>query len=190
MTKKEKRQRHYFADKSPSSQTYGFSSSYVWMWQLDPKEDWAPENWCFWTVVFEKILKSPLDCKEIKPVNPKENQSWIFIERTDAEAPILWPPDGKEKRKRKDLMLGMTEGRRRRGQQRTRWLDGITSSMDMSLSKFQEMVDREAWYTAIHWVTKRHDWVTELKSVAHQDLLSMEFSRQECWSGLPFHSPG
>ena len=84
-------------NKDLSSQGYGFSSSHVWMWELDYKESWAPKNWCFWTVVLEKTLKSPLDCKEIKPVNPKGNQSWIFIGRTDAEAetPILWPPDGK-----------------------------------------------------------------------------------------------
>ena len=92
-----KKQRHYFADKDPSSQGYGFSSSHVWMWELDCEESWAPKNWCFWTVVLEKTLESPLDCKEIKPVHPKGNQSWIFIERTDtkAEAPLLWPPDVK-----------------------------------------------------------------------------------------------
>ena len=80
-----------------SSQSYGFSSSHVWMWELDYKESWVPKNWCFWTVVLEKTLESPLDCKEIQPVHPKENQSWIFIGRTDAEAetPILWPPDMK-----------------------------------------------------------------------------------------------
>ena len=92
-----KKQRHYFADKGPSSQNYGFSSSHVWIWGLDYKESWAPKNWCFWTVVLEKTLQSLLDCKEIKPVNPKGNQPWIFIGRTDAEAetPILWPPDVK-----------------------------------------------------------------------------------------------
>ena len=86
---------HYFADKGPSSQSYGFSSSHAWMWELDYKQSWAPKNWCFWTVVMEKILESLLDCKEIKSVNPKGNQSWIFIGRTDpeAESPILWPPN-------------------------------------------------------------------------------------------------
>ena len=86
---------HYFANKGPSSQSYGFFSSHVWMWELDHKENWAPNNWCFWTVVLEKALENPLDCKEIKPVKAKGNQSWILIERTDAEAeaPILWPPD-------------------------------------------------------------------------------------------------
>ena len=90
-----KKQRHYFANKGPSSQGYGFSSSHVWMWELDYKESWAQKNWCFWTVVLEKTLKNPLDCKEIQPVHPKGNQSWIFIGRTDVEAetPILWPPD-------------------------------------------------------------------------------------------------
>ena len=92
-----KKQRHYFANKTPSGQSYGFSSSHVWMWELDHKESWAPKYWCFWTVVLEKTLESPLDCKEIKPVHPKENQSWIFIASTDAETeiPILWPPDAK-----------------------------------------------------------------------------------------------
>ena len=92
-----KKQRHYFANKGPSSQSYGFSSSHVWMWELDYKESWAPKNCCFWTVVLEKTLESPLDCKEIKQVNPKRNQSWIFTGRTNAKAgaPILWPPDVK-----------------------------------------------------------------------------------------------
>ena len=89
--------RHYFASKGPSSQSYGFFSSHVWMWELDYKDSWAVKNWCFWTVVLEKTLESPFDRKEIQPVNPKGNQSWIFIGSTDAEAetPILWPPDGK-----------------------------------------------------------------------------------------------
>ena len=92
-----KKQRHYFANKGPSSQSYGFSSSHVWMWELDGEESWVSKDWCFWTVVLEKTLESPLDCKETQPGNPKRNQSWIFIGRTDAEAetPILWPPDVK-----------------------------------------------------------------------------------------------
>ena len=91
------KQRHYFANKGPSSQSYGFSSSHVWMWELDYKESWALKNWCFWTVVLVKTLESPLGCKEIQPVHPKGNQSWIFTGRTKAEAetPILWPPDMK-----------------------------------------------------------------------------------------------
>ena len=92
-----KKQRHYFASKGLSSQGYGLSSSHVWMWELDCKESWAVKNWCFWTVLLEKTLESPLDCKEIQPVHPKGNQSWIFIGRTGAEAetPILFPPDAK-----------------------------------------------------------------------------------------------
>ena len=91
------KQRYYFANKGPSSQGYCFSSGHVWMWELDYKENRAPKNWCFWTVVLEKTLESPLDCKEIQPVNPKGDQSWMFIVRTDgeAEAPIFWPPDVK-----------------------------------------------------------------------------------------------
>ena len=92
-----RKQRHYFPNKGASSQSYDFSSSHVWMWELTYKEIWATKNWCFWTMVLEKTLESPLDCKEIKPVHPKGNQSWIFIGRTDAETeiPILWPPDVK-----------------------------------------------------------------------------------------------
>ena len=91
------KQRHYFANKGPSSQGYGFSSGHVWMWELDCAESWAPKNWCFWTVVLEKTLESPLDCKEIQPVHPKGDQSGVFFGRTDVEAetPILWPPDAK-----------------------------------------------------------------------------------------------
>jgi len=92
-----KKQRHYFSNKSPSSQGYGFSSGHVWIWKLDYEESWVPKNWCFWTVVLEKTLESPLDCKEIQPVHSKGDQSWMFIGKTDVEAetPILWPPDMK-----------------------------------------------------------------------------------------------
>ena len=138
-----KKQRYYFANEGPSSQSYGFSNCHVWMWELDHKESWALKNWCFWTVVLEKILESPLDCKEIQPVHSEWDQYWIFIGRNDAEAeaPILWPPDGKnwliknKKQTKKTLMLVKIEDRKRRGWQRTRWLDGITDSLDVSLSK-------------------------------------------------------
>ena len=149
-----KKQRHYFANKGPSSQSYGFSNSHVWMWKLDHKEGWRLKNWRFWTVVLEKTIESPLDCKEIQPVHPKGNQSWIFIGRTDAEAenPILWPPDVKSKLTGKTLMLGKIEGSRRRGRQR---IESITDSTDVSLLKLQELAkDREVWQAAIHGVTK------------------------------------
>ena len=136
-----KKQRHYFANKGPCSQSYSFSSTYVWMWELNCKESWAPKNWCLWTVVLENTLESHLNCKEIKPVHPKGNQSWIFIGKTDAEAetPILWPHDAKNWLMEKILMLGKIEGRRRRKQQRMRWLDGITYLMDMSLLKLMSI---------------------------------------------------
>ena len=112
-----KKQRHSFANKGPSSQSYGFCSSHVWMWELVYKESWAPKNWCFWTVVLEKTLESPLDCKEVQPVHPSGNQSWMFIGKTDAEAetPILWPPDTKSWLIWKDPDAGKDWGREDKG---------------------------------------------------------------------------
>ena len=154
-----KKQRHCFVNKGPSSQNYGFSSSHVWMWELDYKESWVPKNWCFWTGLLEKTLESPLDCKEIQPVHPKGNQSWILTGRTDAEAetPILWPPDvnkwliGKdpdaekdwrqEKRMTEDEMVGWHH-----------WLN--EHGFEQAPGKRQGI-----WHAAVHGITKSGTWL-------------------------------
>ena len=141
-----------------------WSQPWKWLWELNCEESWAPKNWFFWTVVLEKTLESPLDCKEIQPVHPKGDQSWVFIEglmlklKLQYFGHLMWRVDSLEK----ILMLGGIGGRRRRGWQRMRWLDGITDLMHMSLGELQKVVmDREAWRAVIHGVAKSRTRVSD-----------------------------
>ena len=159
-----KNQRHHFADKGPYSQSYSFSSSHIWMWELDHKEGWELKSWCFQIVVLEKTLESPFDCNEIKLVNPKGNQSWIFIGRTDAkgEAPILWPPDAKSQLIGKDPDAGKDwrqEGKGMTEDEMVGWCHWVNGH------EFEQAPgDGEGQGSLAMGVTVRHDWATEQQS--------------------------
>ena len=175
---------HYFANRGPSTQGYGFSSSHVWMWELDYKESWAPKNWCFWTVVLEKTLESPLDCKEIQPVHPKGDQSWVFIGRIDvlAETPILWPPDVKSWLIGKDPEAGKDWGQEEKGTTEGEmvgwhhWLDGHGFGWTLGVGDGQGGLARwSSWGHKESDTTERLNW-TELKPSENKSQTLCPFS--------------
>ena len=156
-----KRQSHYVADKGLYSQSYGFSISHVWMWELDYKENWVLKNWCFWTVVLEKTLESLLDCKEIQPVHPKGDQSWVFIGRTDTEAetPVLWPPHVKSWLIGKDPDAGKDWRQEERGMTEDEMVDGTTCTMDTGSWWWTE---KPGMLQSMGLQRVGHDWMTEV----------------------------
>ena len=166
-----KKQRHHFANKGPSSQGYGFSSSHVWMSELDYKETWAPKNWCLWTVLLEKTLESPLDCKEIKPVNPKGSQPWIFTGRTEAETPILWTPDAKNCLLRKDPDAGKDwrqEEKEMTQDKMVEWhhrLDGLSKLRELGMDRDGQgsWVCCSLWGRKVLDMTERLNWTEQQK---------------------------
>ena len=178
------KQRHHFASKGAHSQSYGFSSSHIWVWKLDHKEGWAPKNSCSWTVVVEKTVESPLDSKEIKPVHLKGNQSWIFIGRTDAEAPILWPPDLKSWLTGKDPDAGNDWGQEEKGAAEdemvkwNHWLNGHEFEQTLGDSEGQgSIVCCSPWGHRVG-----HDLETEQQQAVQETSWFTLF-----WSGLQTH---
>ena len=176
------KQKYHFAKKGPSSQGYGFSSGHVWMWEMDCEESWALKNWCFWTVVLEKTLESPLDCKAIQPVHPKGDQSRVFIGRTDAEAetPILWPPDTKSWLIGKDPDAGRDWGQEEKGMTEDEMAGWHTDSMDMSVIELQKLVmDREAWSAVIHGVAKSRTRLSNWTELNWKIIILSEAAQKE-----------
>ena len=184
-------QRHYFVSKGPSSQGYGFSSGHVWMWELDYKESRAPKSWCFWTVVLEKTLESPLDCKEIQPVHPKGDQSWVFIGRTDAEAgtPILWPPHAKNWLIGKDPDAGRDWGQEEKGTTEDEmagwhhWLDGREFEWAPGVGDGQGgLVCYDSWGCKESDTTERLNW-TDVLVTSSRNSQQRSVSKQVCSEG-------
>ena len=181
-----KKQRHYFANKCPSSQSYGFSSGHVWMWELEYNESLAPKNWCFWSVVLEKTLESPLDCKEIQPVHPKGNQFWLFIGRTDAEAevPILWLPHAKSWLIGKDPDAGKDWSQEEKGQQRMRcWMPSLTRwtwvwASSRSWWSTVKPSMRSPWDRKVSDMTEWLNWTDALKVAAHTMISPLKWKDQ------------
>ena len=181
------KQRHYFANKGPSSQGYGFSSGYIWMWELDCEESWAPKNWCLWTVVLEKTLESPLDCKEIQPVHPKGEQSCVFIRRTDAEAetPIFWLPHANCWLIGKDPNAGRDLGQEEKGMTEDGW-DGWMAWLTQWTWVW--VTSGSWWWTGRPGVLRfmglqrvGHTWAIELNWLYQLSYLGPTFLR------IPFH---
>ena len=185
-----KKQRHYFTNKGPSSQGDGFSSGHVWMWELDYKESWAPKNRCFWTVVLEKTLESPLDCKEIQPVNPTGNQSWIFTGRTDTEAepPILWPPDAK------NWFIVKDPDAVKDWKQEEKWMTGDGDGWMPSPTQWTCFLasSRNWWWTGKPGVLQSmgsqrvgHDWATEQQQPTKYGVQFKSWGNNSEWNKVP-----